>query len=174
MRIRETYLRAALLLTAIMMVGCRDAPTPPEPLETPPTAAAKALFVPSTGVIAMLDTAIQSEYNLQELYTQVIADLGALRPFNRVVDAEGRHVAALSKQYEKYGLAVPAPILNAVPTFEALSAACTEAVAAETANVAMYDAFLVSTDLPERIQSVFESLRESSLDNHLPAFTRCM
>ena len=176
MRTRETYLPAALLLIAMMLFGCEATPAPSEPAEPALSMSTNALLVPPDEVVAMLDQAIQDEYYLQALYTKVMADLGELKPFNRILDAEGRHVAALARQYEKYRLTVPTSewTSDELPDFETQLAACTEAASAETANAAMYEGFLLSTDLPERIQSVFESLKAASLDSHLAAFTRCM
>jgi hypothetical protein len=45
-------------------------------------------------------------------------------------------------------------------------------VAAEIANVAMYDGFLL-LDLPDDVRTVFGNLRSASLDQHLPTFEKC-
>lgn len=174
MRTRETYFRAALLLTTILMFGCDEAPAPSEPVMLAPSAAAKGLPEPSDAVISMLDEAIQQEYYLAAMYVQLADDFASFnvaKSFTRIAAAEDRHVAALGRQYDKYELEVPASSAEA-PVFETLSEACTAAVAAEAATVDMYGSFIAAGGLPERIASVFESLMEAS-GNHLNALTRC-
>lgn len=171
MRSLTKYLTATLLLAAFWAAACTDGQ---EPVQPEPDVTLQAAKVPGPTVIAALDEAIQGEYYLQVMYAQVLEDVGDEKPFSRVVKAETKHVAALAKRYTKYQMDVPASTWTAdnVPTFETKLDACAEALVAEAANVAMYDALLLM-ELPAQVQSVFTTLREASLENHVPAFTRC-
>lgn len=162
----------ALLLTTAWIAACSDTQAPLRP--DPDVTVQAAKMAPGPTVIAALDEAIQGEYYLEAMYERVLTDFGDVKPFSRVVRAETKHVAALAKRYTKYTLDVPMSEWNAdnVPTFDTRLEACAAAIEAEAANVAMYDALLLE-ELPARIQTVFESLKAASMDNHLPAFTRC-
>lgn len=120
----------------------------------------------------MLTAAIQDEYLAQATYAAIIAAYGEIRPFTNVVAAEQTHIDLLLPLFEAYGIAVPeneAAASVAVP--ESITAALSTGVDAETANIAMYDAFLAVEDLPEDVATVFAYLRNASL-NHLNAFSR--
>ena len=54
-----------------------------------------------------LEDALDDEYKAHTTYDQVIHDLGPVRPFVNIVDAEARHVSALLSLFEKYGIAAP-------------------------------------------------------------------
>jgi hypothetical protein len=59
-----------------------------------------------------------------------------------------------------------------VERYPSLRAACSAAVEAETANAALYERLLASTDRSD-ILTVFRNLRDASQERHLPAFRRC-
>jgi hypothetical protein len=122
----------------------------------------------------VLDEAIQDEYRSEQTYLKVIATFGRVRPFVNIVQAEGRHILALSRLHNDHGLAVPPSkwTQENVPTYESFAAACSDAVAAETENVAMYDR-LLSQGLPSDVRYVLGNLQAASRDAHLPAFERC-
>ncbi len=173
------YLSTSLLLTTVWIAGCGEPQAITEPNIDVAVQAARngpgpQHPVPGAEVLEMLGTALQGEYYLEAMYARVLTDLGAVKPFTRVVEAEGRHIRALEKRYDKYQLPVPPSDWNAdnVPVFDEVLEACAEAIRAEGENVAMYDAFL-ATELPANLASVFESLREASAENHVAAFTRC-
>lgn len=165
------YLCLPLLLASTAFMACDDGP-PATGLDG--TEAIQGAVAPSPGVVEMLTIALQDEYRAEATYVRVIMDFGEVKPFTRVVNAEGRHVRAVAKRFTKSGLEVPASEwdFDNVPVFETVADACVASVESETATVAMYDAFLL-TELPGRVRSVFESLRDASLENHVPAFTRC-
>jgi rubrerythrin len=126
----------------------------------------------------VLDTALQDEYEAQATYASAIDVYGDVRPFTRIVPAEGRHVAAVARLFEKRGL--PAPDWDAaahpVPADFSqleLAEACALGYQEEIANVAMYTE-LIGLDLPADVQSVFLSLQSASELNHQAAFSRCM
>lgn len=172
MRSIRKCLFAILLFPAVSLTGCNEAQEPIQPQPDATMQAAKVL--PGPTVIAALDEAIQDEYHALATYSRVLADLGYVKPFSRIVKSEAKHVAALAKQYTKYGMDVPESTWNAdnVPVFADKLEACAGGMQAEIENAAMYDELLL-LELPAKIQSVFTTLREASLGSHLPAFTRC-
>ncbi|MFA5006290.1 MAG: hypothetical protein WC509_02340 [Candidatus Izemoplasmatales bacterium] len=120
----------------------------------------------------MLTAAIQDEYLAQATYAAIIAAYGEIRPFTNIIAAEQTHIDLLLPLFEAYGIEVPANEAAAsVVLPESITAALSTGVDAETANIAMYDAFLAVEDLPEDVATVFTYLRNAST-NHLKAFTR--
>jgi len=120
-----------------------------------------------------LEDALDDEYKAHTTYDQVIHDLGPVRPFVNIVDAETRHVSALLSLFEKYGIAAPPNRWpGKVSRFSSVHEACAAAVQGEIENVALYDRVLKTTRRPD-ILSVYQALRSASLDRHLPAFQRC-
>jgi len=120
-----------------------------------------------------LEDALDDEYKAHTTYDQVIHDLGPVRPFVNIVDAEARHVSALLSLFEKYGIAAaPNRWPGKLPRFSSVHEACAAAVQGEIENVALYDRVLKTTRRPD-ILSVYQALRSASLDRHLPAFQRC-
>lgn len=120
-----------------------------------------------------LAAALDDEYKAHETYAQVIRDFGEVRPFINIVEAEARHIEALLALFDRYGAAPPENRwAGEASRFASVHAACLAAVAAEIANVALYDRLLQSTRRAD-ILDVFQSLRAASQDRHLPAFQRC-
>ncbi len=125
-------------------------------------------------VIDALVAGINDEYHAYATYQAVIDQFGPVAPFVRIQQAEAAHIAALARAFARYGLAVPAaPPLAATPGFASIEDACAAGVAAETANLALYDAWLETvSDYPDLVR-VFTALRDASEFNHLPAFQTC-
>ena len=126
----------------------------------------------------VLDTALQDEYQAEATYASALDVYGAVKPFTRIVLAEGRHVSAVARLIEKRGLPVPDwdSEANSIPAdFNQLefAEACALGVQAEIENVAMYTE-LVAVGLPADVESVFLSLKTASESNHMAAFSRCM
>ena len=119
--------------------------------------------------------ALQDEYRAEGIYTQVLEQLGDVRPFARIVYAEQRHSAALERVYSRRGLVAPdnnwRDLEQELPG-ETLQEACKAAVEAERENISLYDE-LLGRDLPADVVQTFQHLREASLERHLPAFERC-
>ena len=94
----------------------------------------------------------EGEYAAQAEYVAILQKFGAaVQPYANILAAEKQHIAALKLQCQKYGVTIPAdPYLgNVIPPATLLEAA-EAGVAAETLNVAMYDApFGQSEELPE-------------------------
>jgi len=117
--------------------------------------------------------ALDDEYKSYATYAQVIADFGPERPFINIVEAEERHFSALLALFAAYQITPPKDRWrDNAPRFANLNAACLAAVQGEIDNVAIYDRALQSTTRAD-ILAVYRTLREASLERHLPAFRRC-
>lgn len=124
--------------------------------------------------IADLHAALDDEYRARATYAQVLADFGEVRPFANIVAAESRHVDALVRLFERYGVEVPPdPWPGRVEHYASLAEACAAGVAAEVENAGLYDRLLAGTDRADVLE-VYGNLRSASQDRHLPAFRRCV
>jgi hypothetical protein len=132
-----------------------------------------ALTPLSVGEKDALNQAILEEYGALNLYQSVIAQFGNVYPFSQIAAAEQQHIAALTRQAIKYGVAVPAnPGLSSVPSFTSVSDACQAGVTAEIADAALYDELKPEVTHTDILQ-VFNNLQSASLNSHLPAFQTC-
>jgi hypothetical protein len=110
------------------------------------------------------------EYAAAASYQAVIDAYGPVEPYSTIKEAEERHIDALIRQLERYGVEVPEnPYLGQLEAPTDLETAATEWAVGEIANVEMYDELLASADDPQLIR-VLENLRRASLESHLPAF----
>lgn len=124
---------------------------------------------------AVLIEAINDEYKARATYRHVIDKFGEVRPFINIVDAENRHIHALIPLFEKYGIAVPADDWAARTVApESIKDACRIGVEAEIENGKMYDRLLEQTEHYPDVQHVLIQLQRASVENHLPAFQRCV
>jgi hypothetical protein len=113
----------------------------------------------------------EGEYAAHALYSAIVVKNGDVQPYAAILAAETRHIQALKRQLEKYGIAVPADKfagkVTAPPT---LVEAAKHGVESEEKNVAMYDRLLATVkDYPD-LRRVFTNLQSASRDGHLPAF----
>jgi hypothetical protein len=123
--------------------------------------------------INALYLALNDEYHAWAVYEQVISDFGSVRPFTSIQKAEENHIAALTGLLEYYEVPVPENTwIGQVASFEDIAAACSAGVDAEIANGALYDTLFSSTERDDILQ-VYTSLQRASLEQHLPAFSRC-
>lgn len=123
--------------------------------------------------IRALHEALDDEYKAWSTYDQVLADLGDVRPFSNIRDAEGRHIEALCRLFAHYEIPVPEnPWPGKVPRFTRLQEACEAGVEDEIANAELYERLLEATERPD-ILTVLCNLQEASQQRHLPAFRRC-
>jgi rubrerythrin len=123
----------------------------------------------------VLSAAIDDEYKARATYRKVLETFGEARPFDRIVESEGRHIEALLGLFAKYGIpAPPDPWLGAVPAPPSLADACAEAVAAEIENASLYEGLLRDAAGFPDVQHVLERLQDASQTRHLPAFQRCV
>jgi len=123
--------------------------------------------------IEALQEALDDEYRAWATYDQVITDFGEVRPFSNIREAEGRHIAALLRLFERYDLPVPENDWpGKVTQYASLQEACEEGVLAEIDNGQMYERLIAASQRPD-ILTVFSNLMEASQERHLPAFQRC-
>jgi hypothetical protein len=178
------------LVTFRLLVDDRLLPPDVQPEREPTVAEARSILqawleaqggaaqIPNHGdlhpeeVIALLE-ALDDEHRAHATYAQVVADFGDVLPFVNIVDAEARHIAALTQLMQRHEVPVPSnPWPGRVSRFDSVQAACEAAVEAEVANGSLYDRLMASTDRAD-ILVVFADLRDASEHNHLPAFRRC-
>ena len=123
----------------------------------------------------VLTEAINDEYKARATYRQVIRKFGEIRPFINIVEAESRHIDALLPLFDRYGVAVPEDDwLARIETPESIHDACQVGVEAEIQNGEMYDRLLKLSEGYPDIQYVLLRLQRASIENHLPAFQRCI
>ncbi len=123
---------------------------------------------------AALREALDDEYRALATYDQVIDDFGPVRPFVNIREAEARHIAALSRLFEKYGLDLPRNAWPGnVPRFASVAEACRAGVAEEIENARLYERLLGDV-LRADVKAVFRRLQEASQLRHLAAFKRCL
>ncbi len=117
-------------------------------------------------------TGPEGEYAAYAMYTAVIEKFGEIEPYVSIREAEARHIEALKRLLDRYGVAYPEenPYLGKVPAPESLEDAARAWAEGEIKNVAMYDRLLAAVaDYPDAVR-VFENLRRASKEMHLPAF----
>ncbi len=124
--------------------------------------------------IEALEEALDDEYKAVATYDSVLADFGAVRPFINIVEAERRHIGALTEIFDRYEVPLPRNTWpERAPRYDSLADACVAGVAGEIENGEMYDRLIAVTTQPDIIQ-VFENLQRASQQNHLSAFRRCV
>ena len=128
----------------------------------------------SSEVKAAIGVALQDEYRSEAQYQRVLAELGDVSPFNRIVKAEQMHAKHLVDLLEAHGADVPESKWTPEnsETYATVVEACEAAITSEVDNVAIYDD-LLSADLPDDVRAWFEHLQMMSRDRHLPAFRKC-
>lgn len=120
-----------------------------------------------------LDEAIADEYKARAFYRATLDRFGEIRPFSNIVNAETRHAEMVANLFVKYGLPVPEDTyMGNIEAPESLLAACEAGVRSEIENKELYDRLLPNVSEPD-IRATLERLRDSSQNNHLPAFQRC-
>ena len=123
--------------------------------------------------IEALSEALEDEYKARATYQKVIERFGPVRPFVNIVEAEGRHVAAILAQFRRLGANPPADTWQErAKTPNSMAQACADAVQAEIENDAMYSRLLEQVTDAE-VRKVLLRLQEASRTQHLPAFQRC-
>lgn len=144
---------------------------------TTPLAAQAATLTKAehAAVLAALD----DEYLAATIYGQIIRKTGAERPFANIRRAELTHQSLLKGLLTDAGLPIPAnPYASGAEPLPAIPAtraeACATGVAAEIANIKLYDDRLLAAVAGHpAAKAVMTKLRNDSRDRHLPAFQRC-
>lgn len=118
--------------------------------------------------------ALYDEYAARAFYRRVAEAFGQQPPFASIARAEERHVAALDRLCQRYG--IPRP-LDPFPAETTVSpgwrANLERAVAGEMANVHLYR-YLLPHVAARDVRQTFASLQSASLNNHLPAFQHAL
>jgi rubrerythrin len=110
------------------------------------------------------------EYAARAEYAAIVAKFGDVQPYASIINAEERHIAALSRHLEQRGLAVPQdPYAGKIEAPATLKEAAEAAAVAEAKNVALYEQLLAAAkDQPDLVR-VFTHLQWASREHHLPA-----
>lgn len=124
-------------------------------------------------LVVVLRRAVEEERNAEATYRNVIATLGEILPFINIADSEARHVAALEQLSTKHGVDISDIDPAGSPSPSSKPAACAMGVAAEQADIALYDELLPQVTAYPDVTQVLQNLRAASQDEHLPAFERC-
>ena len=90
----------------------------------------------TAAVIQALHDALDDEYHAAAVYSQVLNDFGAVRPFINIRDSELRHIEALLHLFERYSLPIPANpwTTSKLPRFASVKEASEAGVQAEIEN----------------------------------------
>ncbi len=119
-------------------------------------------------------TGPEGEYAAYAMYDAVIEKYGEVEPYVTIREAEARHIDALKRQLDRYGIDYPTenPYVGQVTAPDSLEAAAEAWADGEIANVEMYDRLLeqIPADEYPNVARVFENLRRASLEAHLPMF----
>ncbi len=122
-----------------------------------------------------LAAAFEDEYKARAIYRAVLEAFGDVRPFVNIVESEERHIEALERLCERYGLEVPPdPWPARISAPESLRAACEAAAEAERANSSLYERLMEAARDHVDVRETFRRLRRASQENHLPAFERAL
>ena len=135
---------------------------------------ASAVTLPAAVQEALLETLTgpEGEYAAYASYAAVIEKYGEVEPYLHIMEAEGRHITALQRQLDKYGVAYPAenPYMGQIEAPESLLEAAQAWAKGEIANVEMYEQLLSVVEEYPDITRVFLNLQRASQEAHLPAF----
>ena len=119
----------------------------------------------------MLNITLLDELKAKATYEAIIDTYGEVKPFTRIVLAEEQHIQALLILFETYGFEVPMYDSSEIVVPASVTESLQIGVTAEVDNIALYDAFLTQTDLPDDVRTTFVALQNAS-ENHLRAFNR--
>lgn len=133
--------------------------------------AAKALTPEAKQAVVEALAGPEGEYAAHAAYSAVIEKFGDVQPYLNIREAEARHIAALERQLEKYGVPLPTnQYAGKANAPDSLLAAAKDEVKAEERNVALYDRLFSKVGAYPDLTRVFTNLRRASQDNHLPEF----
>jgi|GEM_PF-514073 len=183
------------LLAALALAGCTVGadPTPPVAVETPRTAPSASASTAPDGIApptAAPESALPAgidpgsdgalaweallspvgEYAAAASYLAVLDRFGPVEPYATILEGELRHIDALTRQLQRYGVEVPDnPYIGQVDAPDDLQSAAQAWAEGEVDNVALHDGLLAQVD-DARLERVLGNLRRASLESHLPLF----
>ncbi len=120
-----------------------------------------------------LGTVLQREQYALASYQNVVAQLGAVRPFTNVIQGEQQHVATLKALFAEHRLSVPTAAVPGATAPATTAQACALGASIEHSLVSLYDEQLPKVASYADVHRALENLRTVSLENHLPAFEKC-
>jgi hypothetical protein len=113
----------------------------------------------------------EGEFAAHALYFAILKKHGDVQPYAAIRNAETRHIEALKRQLEKYGIVIPEDKFAGKGTApKTLLEAARQGVEAEKKNIAMYDRYLATVKAYPDLTRVFTNLQRASREGHLPAF----
>jgi len=139
---------------------------------------APATVLPADVAAAVLAALVgpEGEYAAYATYAAIIEEYGNVQPYADIIKAEARHIAALQKPLDRYG--VPSSPVNSylgqVTAPTSLAEAAQAGIDAEKANVELYEQQMAAVAAYPDIVRVFTNLQTASQDSHLPAFERAL
>lgn len=111
------------------------------------------------------------EYFAAAAYQAVLDEYGPVEPYASIREQELRHIAALQRQLQRLGVEVPDDPWPGIPQAPAdLQTAAEDWAEGEVDNVARYDRLAAQAEGDAQVTRVFENLRRSSQESHLPLF----
>lgn len=149
-----------------------DQDTLQEPLPTPPSAQLPDDLSAGSNEAIAWEALMgpDGEYAAVAHYQAVLDLYGDVEPYATIKESEERHIEALIRQLNRYGVSIPDnPYLGVVEAPGDLETAAREWAEGEILNVEMYDR-LIEQATDDRLVRVLENLRRASLEQHLPAF----
>jgi len=139
---------------------------------------AGATALPADVALAVLEALVgpEGEYAAYATYAAIIEEYGSVQPYANIMDAEARHIAALQKLLDRYGIQYPTvnPYLGQVAAPANLAEAAQAGIDAEKANVELYEQQMAAVAAYPDIARVFTNLQAASQNSHLPAFERAL
>ena len=137
-------------------------------------AQAAVMPLPESVETALLEALIgpEGEYAAYASYAAVLEEYGDVEPYATIADAELRHIEALQRLLDKYGVEHPTvnPYLGTIEAPMDLESAALAWADGEIANVELYDELLAEVEEFSDINRVFLNLQFASQEAHLPAF----
>jgi hypothetical protein len=139
---------------------------------------AGATALPADVTLAVLEALVgpEGEYAAYATYAAITEEYGNVQPYANIMDAEARHISALQKLLDRYGIPYPTvnPYLGQVAAPASLAEAAQAGIDAEKANVALYEQQMAVVAAYPDIARVFANLQAASQNSHLPAFERAL
>lgn len=162
----------AVVLTAVLGISLSGLNAESAPIDVTEYGLTEVSETETYDLATMLTLALQDEYAAQAVYNLILENYGNIRPFNRIVLAEQTHIDLLIPLFEAYGIEIPENTAAQTAVLpDSVESALALGVAAETSNIAMYEAFLADETLPDDVRLVFERLMAAS-QKHLVAFQK--
>mgnify|MGYP005848038783 CR=1 FL=1 len=124
-------------------------------------------------VIDLMTDGWLDEQHAYAVYSAIIDQFGAVRPFVNIQRSEAQHISAWETLFARYDIAIPETPTFDLPTFDTFADACSIGIEAEVANADLYDTMLTAFEPYPDLFHVAQALQNASVSNHLQAVERC-